>query len=68
MVKVDYKTNYTSGINGIRTAWLTNSIIEAGKGEDEWNMVDCDLLVEREGYDRRYVHNLIEEFENKNMY
>ena len=47
---------------------VTNSIIEAGKGEDEWNIVDCDSLVEREGYDRKYVHNLIEECENKNMY
>ena len=68
LVKGEYDTNYTSGINGIRTAWLTNSIIEAGKGEDGWNTVDCDLLVEQEGYDRQYVHNLIKECENKNMY
>ena len=32
LVKGEYEANYTSGINGVRTSWLTNSILEAGKG------------------------------------
>ena len=32
LVKGEHDRNYTSGINGIRTSWLTNSILAAGRG------------------------------------
>ena len=31
LVKGEYDANYTSGVNGVRTSWLTNSILEAGR-------------------------------------
>ena len=68
LVKGEYDTNYPSGINGIRTSWLTNSILESGKGPDERNLIHCDTILEKEGYDRRSVLNLIEECASKRMY
>lgn len=59
LVKGDYDRNYTSGINGIRTSWLTNSILAAGRGPDAKNHIDCDILVEGEGSSRAEVKQLI---------
>ncbi|MEO2006528.1 MAG: Gfo/Idh/MocA family oxidoreductase, partial [Candidatus Poribacteria bacterium] len=59
LVKGDYDRNYTSGINGIRTSWLTNSILAAGRGPDAKNHIDCDALVEGEGSSRAEVKQLI---------
>lgn len=68
LAKGQYDTNYTSGINGIRTSWLTNSILETGMGSNEWNTVDCDALIENEGYSRKFLHDLIEASALSNMY
>ena len=68
LAKGQYDINYTSGINGIRTSWLTNSILETGKGPDEKNMVDCDALIEKEGYSRQFLHDLIDESARRGMY
>ncbi|MDE0185906.1 MAG: Gfo/Idh/MocA family oxidoreductase [Candidatus Poribacteria bacterium] len=68
LAKGQYNTNYTSGINGIRTSWLTNSILETGKGPNERNTVDCDALLEKEGYSRKFLHDLIEASALSNMY
>ena len=68
LVKGEYDANYTSGINGIRTSWLTNSILQAGKGPNEKNSVDCEKLIEREGYSRQEVLDLIELCASKQMY
>ena len=68
LAKGQYDTNYTSGINGIRTSWLTNSILETGKGPNERNTVDCDALIEKEGYSRKFLHDLIEASALSNMY
>lgn len=54
-----YDVNYTSGIGGIRTSWLTNSILEAGRGPEARNHVDCDSLLAREGSSREEVKRLI---------
>ena len=59
LVKGAYDRNYTSGINGIRTSWLTNSILAAGRGPDAKNHIDCDALVEGEGSSRAEVKQLI---------
>ena len=59
LVKGDYDRNYTSGINGIRTSWLTNSILAAGRGPDAKNHIDCAALVEGEGSSRAEVKQLI---------
>ena len=68
LVQGDYETNYTSGVNGVRTSWLTNSILEAGKGPDEKNSVDCDKLIEKEGYSRQDVLDLIDQCTSNQMY
>ena len=68
LAKGQYDTIYTSGINGIRTSWLTNSILETGKGPNERNTVDCDALIEKEGYSRKFLHDLIEASALSNMY
>ncbi len=68
LVKGDYDTNYTSGINGVRTSWLTNSILEAGRGPDAKNRVDCDAIIQKEGYSRETVLTLINECASKKMY
>ncbi len=68
LVKGEYKVNYASGINGIRTSLLTNAIILTGKGPDEKNTVSCDKLLENEGYSREYVKSLISESEKNNMF
>ena len=59
LVKGETDRNYTSGINGIRTSWLTNSILEAGRGPDAKNHVDCDELIAGEGSSRDEVKRLI---------
>ena len=59
LVKGDYTANWTSGINGIRTSWLTNSILEAGRGPEKKNTVDCDALIEAEGYTRAQIKTII---------
>lgn len=61
LAKGEYEANYTSGINGVRTSWLTNSILEAGRGPEAKNRVDCDNLIEKEGYTRQEVSALINE-------
>ena len=68
LVKGDYEANYTSGINGVRTSWLTNAILAAGRGAAEKTRVDCDILVEKEGYSRQAVLALIDECASKQMY
>ena len=68
LVKGEYDANYTSGVNGVRTSWLTNSILEAGKGPDEKNRVNCDELIQKEGYTRQDVSALIEECAAKSCY
>ncbi len=68
LVKGQYNINYTSGINGIRTSWLTNSILETGKGPNERNMVDCDDVIEREGYNRQFLLDLIDACALSKMY
>ncbi len=68
LVQGNYETNYTSGVNGVRTSWLTNSILEAGKGPDEKNSVDCDKLIEKEGYSRQDVLDLIDQCTSNQMY
>ncbi len=68
LVKGEYDTNYTSGINGIRTSLLTNGILEAGKGPDERNLVDCGNILEREGYSQQFVLDLIDECASRKMY
>jgi hypothetical protein len=67
LVRGDYSVNYTSGINGVCTSWLTNAIIQSGKGPEEKNTVDCDELIENEGFSRHFVKDLIAESEEKNM-
>lgn len=67
LVKGEYKANYASGINGIRTSLLTNAIILTGKGPEEKNTVLCDKLLENEGYSKEYIKSLITEAEKNNM-
>lgn len=68
LVKGEYESNYTSGINGVRTSWLTNSILQAGKGPDEKNSVDCNELIEKEGYSNQEVNELIDLCKSRQMY
>lgn len=67
LAKGEYKVNYTSAINGVRTSWLTNSILEAGKGPKKKNAVVCNSILAREGYDRKFVKDLIRKYEKLNM-
>jgi predicted dehydrogenase len=62
-----YNTNYTSVINGVRTSWLTNSIILTGKGPAERNTVLCDEVLVREGTSREEVVSLIKKCAEKGM-
>lgn len=59
LVKGSYRTNWTSGVNGIRTSWLTNCILEAGRGPEAKNHVDADAFIEGEGSSRKEVKQLI---------
>ena len=68
LVTGKYDKNYTSAISGVRTSWLTNSILAAGKGPAEKNLVDCDLLLQKEGYSRQDVLDLIKTCASKQMY
>lgn len=68
LVKGEYDTNYTSGVNGVRTSWLTNSILEAGRGPDAKNRVDCNELIEKEGYNRQEVLDIIDQCTARQMY
>jgi predicted dehydrogenase len=68
LVKEEYDANYASAINGVRTSWLTNSILAAGKGPDEKNLVDCDRILQKEGYNRQFVLDLIGRCASKRMY
>lgn len=68
LVKGEYDANYTSGINGVRTSWLTNSILQAGKGPEEKNSVDCNELIENEGYSYQEVNELIDLCKTRQMY
>ena len=68
LVKGEYKANYASGINGVRTSLLTNSIILSGKGPKEKNRISCDEVLENEGYSMEYVKELIAEAEKNNMF
>lgn len=68
LVKGVYKANYTSGINGVRTSWLTNAILKAGRGPDAKNGVNCDDLIEKEGYTRQDVLALIEACASRSWY
>lgn len=68
LIKGDYKVNYASGINGIRTSLLTNSIILSGKGPDEKNMISCEKILKNEGYSIDEVKQMIAQAENNNMF
>lgn len=68
LVKGEYSANYTSGVNGVRTSWLTNSILQAGKGPDEKNRIDCNDLIEKEGYSQQEVLSLIEQCKSKHLF
>lgn len=68
LVKGAYKANYASGINGIRTSLLTNSIILSGKGPEEKNTISCDKLLKNEGYSIEAVKKFITEAEKSNMF
>jgi predicted dehydrogenase len=68
LVKGDYKVNYASGLNGIRTSLLTNCIILSGKGPKKKNTISCDKVLENEGYSREYVKQVIAESEKNNMF
>lgn len=68
LIKGDYKVNYASGINGIRTSLLTNSIILSGKGPNEENMISCEKLLENEGYSIEAVKKMIAQAEENNMF
>jgi predicted dehydrogenase len=67
LIKGKYDANCASGINGIRTSLLTNSIILSGKGPNEKNRISCDKILENEGYSMEYVKNLIAEAEKGSM-
>lgn len=67
LIKGTYDKNYVSGINGIRTSLLTNSIILSGKGPDEKNTISCDEILENEGYSMEYVRQIIAEAEKNRM-
>ena len=68
LITGDYTTNYASGINGVRASWLTNTIIEAGKGSSAQHPVDCNRLLESEGYTRNEVRHLIQECSRRQMF
>lgn len=68
LIKGDYKVNYASGINGIRTSLLTNSIILSGKGPEEKNMISCEKILKNEGYSIDEVKQMIAQAENNNMF
>lgn len=68
LLKGEYQINYTSVINGVRTAWLTNAILATGKSPEEKKRVDCDALLAQEGYDRQYVQDLIARAERKSLW
>ncbi len=68
LVKGEYEANYASGINGIRTSLLTNSIILSGKGPRKKNLISCNQVLKNEGYDMDYVNGLIAEAEANNMF
>ncbi|HEY3281990.1 MAG TPA: Gfo/Idh/MocA family oxidoreductase [Armatimonadota bacterium] len=63
LIRGQISTNFVSSINGVRTSWLTNSILEAGRGPEKRNTVSCDRLLEVEGYSRQYVKDKIAEYE-----
>ena len=68
LITGSYTTNYVSSINGVRTSWMTNAIIKAGKGSSVQHPVDCDRLLEGEGYTRNEVHHLIQECSRRQMF
>jgi len=68
LITGNYTTNYASGINGVRASWLTNTIIEAGKGSSAQHPIDCDRLLEGEGYTRNEVRHLIQECSRRQMF
>ena len=59
LVKGEYQVNYTSSINGVRTIWLTNALLEAGRGPEERNRVVCEEILQKEGYSQSYVEQMI---------
>ncbi len=65
LINGTYTTNHVSAINGVRTSWLTNSILEAGRGPEKRNRVDCDRLLELEGFSRQFVMDMIAEGERE---
>ncbi len=68
LVKGEYDANYTSGVNGVRTSWLTNAILAAGKGPDEKNRIDCNELIEKEGYTYQDILGLVDLCSSRQMY
>jgi predicted dehydrogenase len=63
LIRDQYETNYTSSINGIRTSWLTNSILATGKGEGNIATADCQDILKREGTSLQEVVSIIGEAE-----
>jgi len=65
LIKGQYQINYTSAINGIRTSWLTNSILQTGKGPRDRKSVDCDEVLRKEGFSTQFVREMIADWEEK---
>lgn len=56
LIRGQYDKNWCSSINGVRTSWLTNCIIATG---NDGGTVDADELLQKEGYTREDVKDLI---------
>jgi hypothetical protein len=56
LIRGTYDKNFCSSINGVRTSWLTDLIVATGpKG----GTVDADEFLQKEGYSREDVKDLI---------
>jgi predicted dehydrogenase len=56
LIRGTYDKNYCSSINGVRTSWLTNCILATG---NDGGTVDADEYIQKEGYSREDVKELI---------
>jgi predicted dehydrogenase len=65
LIKGQYQINYTSAINGVRTSWLTNSILQTGKGPENKRSVDCEEILRKEGFSLQFIKDMIAEWEAK---
>ena len=56
LIRGTYDKNYCSSINGVRTSWLTNCILATGP---QGGSVEADDLLQREGYTREDVRDMV---------